>query len=306
MFIADAHCDTLYAIAIENTSPRDCVVTRERMAAGGVGLQTFALFCGKHGPAPAGTPYADAQAMLRVVEQTGVPILTGDLPDAPPKEPTGVFSCEGGEMLEGSLERFHEFQRRLRMRMIALTWNFENEIGHPAAEGPEGGLKPFGLELLMAMDAEGVLADVSHLNEAGFWDVMEHAALPPIASHSDCRWLCDVPRNLRKEQVRAIIERGGFIGVNFYAEFLREGGGATMDDAVRHVDALMELGGEDVVGFGSDFDGIESWPQGLGHPGEFGNLLDALRRRGYGEATLEKLAGLNLWNLLKRAEEARR
>ena len=304
MFIADAHCDTLYAIAIENTRPEDCVVTPARMAAGGVGLQTFALFCGKHGPA--GTPYEDAQAMLRAVPKVGVQILTGDLPDVPPTAPTGVFSCEGGEMLEGSLERFHEFQRKLRLRMIALTWNFENEIGHPAAEGPEGGLKPFGLDLLKAMDAEGVLADVSHLNEAGFWDVCEHTALPPIASHSDCRWLCDVPRNLWKEQARAIIERGGFIGVNFYSEFLRLGGGATMDDAVRHVDALMELGGEDVVGFGSDFDGIESWPEGLGHPGEFPNLLDALRRRGYSEAVLEKLAGLNLWNVLKRAEGARR
>ncbi len=305
MFIADAHCDTLYAIAIEHTKPADCVVTPERMRAGGVGLQTFALFCGKHGPAPEGTPCADAEAMLSVADQAGVPILTGDLPDAPPTAPTGVFSCEGGEMFEGSLARFEAFQRQLRLRMIALTWNYENEIGHPAAKGPKGGLKPFGLELLRAMDREGVLPDVSHLNEAGFWDVCERAALPPIASHSDCRWLCDVPRNLWKEQAKAIIERGGFIGVNFYSDFLREDAHATLDDAVRHIDALMEIGGEDVVGFGSDFDGIEHWPEGLAHPGEFGNLLDALRRRGYGEATLEKIAGLNLWNVLKRAEAAR-
>ena len=304
MFIADAHCDTLYAIAIENTKPEACVVTPRRLAAGGVGLQTFALFCGKHGPA--GTPYADAQAMLAVVDRVGVPILTGDLPDAPPASPTGIFSCEGGEMFEGSLARLEEFQRQLRLRMIALTWNFENEIGHPASEGPKGGLKPFGFELLRAMDREGILADASHLNEAGFWDVCERAALPPIASHSDCRWLCDVPRNLRREQVRAIVEHGGFIGVNFYSWFLNESGTATMDDVVRHIDALCEMGAEDVVGFGSDFDGIEVWPEGLGHPGEFGNLLDALRRRGYTEAQLEKLAGLNLWNLLKRAEAARR
>ena len=304
MFIADAHCDTLYAIAIEGTKPEDCVVTPERLAAGGVGLQTFALFCGKHGPA--GTPYADALAMLGAVEQAGVPILTGDLPDAPPTAPTGIFSCEGGEMLEGSLERFHEFQDRLRLRMIALTWNFENEIGHPAKEGPKGGLKPFGFELLKAMDAEGVLPDASHLNEAGFWDICERSALPPIASHSDCRWLCDVPRNLRKEQVKAIVERGGFIGINFYSDFLRSDGPATMDDVVRHIDAMMELGGEHVVGFGSDFDGIESWPEGLGHPGQFENLLNALRHRGYTEAQLKNLAGLNLWNLLKRAEAARR
>lgn len=303
MFIADAHCDTLYAMALEGTKPEDCVVTPQRLAAGGVGLQTFALFCGKHGTA--GTAYSDAQAMLKVVDRAGVPILTGDLPDAPPASPTGVFSCEGGEMLEGSLKRFYEFQNPLRLRMIALTWNFENEIGHPAVEGPKGGLKPFGFELLKAMDAEGVLPDASHLNEAGFWDICEHAALPPIASHSDCRWLCDVPRNLNKDQVRAIVQRGGFIGVNFYSRFLCEEGNATLDDVVRHIDEMCELGAEHVLGFGSDFDGISAWPEGLAHPGDFVNLIDALRRRGYTESQIEGFAGMNLWRLLKKAEAVR-
>ncbi len=302
MFIADGHCDTLYAIAIEGKRPGECVVTPERLKTGGVGLQTFALFAGRKGPA--GTPYEDGLAMLGAVPQVGVPVLTGDLPDEPPEEPMGVISCEGGEMFEGSLARLDEFHARARLRMIALTWNFENEIGHPAKLGPEGGLKPFGFELLREMDRRGILADTSHLNEAGFWDVCEKSALPPIASHSDCRWLCDVPRNLRKEQVKAIVERGGFIGVNFYGFFLKEDGRATMDDVVRHIDALCELGAEKVVGFGSDFDGIETWPEGLAHPGEFDNLLDALRRRGYGEELLADMAGMNLWRLLKRAERA--
>ena len=130
MFISDAHCDTLYAIAIEGKKPGECVVTRERMKKGGVGLQTFALFAGRKGPQ--GTPYADGIAMLEAVPQIGVPMLTGDLPDVPPEVPTGIISCEGGEMLEGSLERLDEFHARARLRMIALTWNFENEIGHPA------------------------------------------------------------------------------------------------------------------------------------------------------------------------------
>ncbi|MBQ8111239.1 MAG: membrane dipeptidase [Clostridia bacterium] len=302
MFIADAHCDTLYAIAIDGKRPEECVVTPSRMAAGGVGLQTFALFAGRKGTQ--GTPYADGVAMLGAVPKLGVKVLTGDLPQNPPQSPTGIISCEGGEMLEGSIARLDEFQSKARLRMIALTWNFENEIGHPAKEGPKGGLKPFGFELLQAMDAYGILADTSHLNEAGFWDVCEKAELPPIASHSDCRWLCDVPRNLRKEQVKALIDRGGFIGVNFYSHFLKQDGRATMDDVVRHLDALCELGAEHIIGFGSDFDGIEVWPEGLAHPGEFGNLLDALRRRGYGEQLLADMAGMNLWRLLKRAERA--
>lgn len=302
MFVADAHCDTLYAIAIKGKSTNQCAVTLKTLEAGGVGLQTFALFTGRKGPK--GTPYVDALVMLAATETTKVKMLTGKLPDQPPVTPTGIYSCEGGEMLEGSLERLKEFQHRVRLRMIALTWNFENEIGFPASEGPRPGLKPFGVKLLKAMDRHGILPDTSHLNEAGFWDVCEHATLPPIASHSNCRWLCNVPRNLKRDQVRAIVEKGGFIGINFYSKFLRESGKATMDDVVRHIDALCELGAEHVVGFGSDFDGIDAWPEGLADPSGFPALLEALRNRGYSEETLQNLAGLNLWNLLKRAEHA--
>ena len=300
MFIADAHCDTLYEIAICHTRPEDCVVTPDRLRRGGVGLQTFALFCGKHGTQ--GTAYQDGIDMLGAVPRLGVPVLTGDLPDAPPEVPTGILSCEGGEMLEGSIERFNEFMASARLRMIALTWNFENEIGYPAAGGEKKGLKPFGFELVRAMDAAGVRADVSHLNEAGFWDLMDHAALAPIATHSDCRWLCDVPRNLTREQVKALIDRKGFIGINFYSNFLKADGRAALDDVVRHIDAICEMGGEHVLGFGSDFDGIEAWPDGLGDPTGFPALLDALRRRGYSEETLEGIAGLNMWRVLKESK----
>ena len=300
MFIADAHCDTLYEIGICHTSPEQCVITRDRLAAGGVGIQTFALFAGKHGTQ--GTAYQDGLDMLAAIPQTKVEMLTGALPDNPPEAPMGIISCEGGEMFEGSLNRFEEFMAKARLRMVALTWNFENEIGYPAVGGEKKGLKPFGFELVRAMDAAGVRADVSHLNEAGFWDLMEKAELSPIASHSDCRWLCDVPRNLTREQVRAIIDRKGFIGINFYSDFLRTDGPATLDDVVRHIDAICEMGGEHVLGFGSDFDGIESWPEGLGDPTGFPALLDALRRRGYAEDTLRDIAGLNLWRVLKEGE----
>ncbi|MBR1560765.1 MAG: membrane dipeptidase [Clostridia bacterium] len=304
MFIADAHCDTLYEIGICHTAPERCVITPDKLEKGGVGLQTFALFAGKHGTE--GTAYQDGLDMLAVVPQLKVPLLLDDLPDAPPATPTGILSCEGGEMFEGSIERFHEFMARGRLRMIALTWNFENEIGYPALGGEKKGLKPFGFELLREMDAAGVRADVSHLNEAGFWDLMDRAELAPIASHSDCRWLCDTPRNLTKDQVRAIIDRNGFIGINFYANFLHPEGKATLDDVLRHIDAICELGGERVLGFGSDFDGIDSWPDGLGDPTGFPAVLDLLRRHGYPEETLQNIAGLNLWRVLKESEAHRR
>ena len=304
MFITDAHCDTLRAIAVDKADPKTLMVNPERLAKGGVGLQTFAMFAGAKGPA--GTPYEDGVAMLDNMDKLGVEIYTQNLPDEIPTSPKGVISIEGGEMLLGSMEKLAEFDERARIRLIALTWNHENEIGHPARNGPEGHLKPFGMELLKEMDRRGILADVSHLNEDGFWDICENAELPPVASHSNCRWLCDVPRNLHKEQVKAVIEKGGFIGANFFSRFLVKEGCGVMEDVFRHIDAICEMGGEKVVGFGSDFDGIDMWPEGLGNPADFPALIEVMRGHGYSEQVIEDIAGMNFWRLLKKAEAARK
>lgn len=300
--VCDAHCDTLSHLVSGGTL-ENATVTPERLAAGGVSLQVFALFA-TYGRGI--EPYEKARRMLSAAGEFPVPVLTGALPAALPDAPTGVFSIEGGEILQGSLERFAEFDAAARVRMIALTWNFENEIGHPAKNGPEGGLKPFGLSLVREMNRKGVLCDVSHLNEAGFWDVIEHSTLPPVASHSNARALCEHTRNLTEAQIRAVIEKKGYIGVNFYSAFLANGRAATLEDVYRHVDAILQLGGEDVVGFGSDFDGIDAWPEGLANPADFPALLDFLAARGgYAPEVLEKIAGGNLFRVLKAAEAAR-
>ena len=300
--VCDAHCDTLSHLVSGGTL-ENATITPERLAAGGVSLQVFALFA-TYGRGI--EPYEKARRMLSAAGEFPVPVLTGALPAALPDAPTGVFSIEGGEILQGSLERFAEFDAAARVRMIALTWNFENEIGHPAKNGPEGGLKPFGLSFVREMNRKGVLCDVSHLNEAGFWDVIEHSTLPPVASHSNARALCEHTRNLTEAQIRAVIEKKGYIGVNFYSAFLANGRAATLEDVYRHVDAILQLGGEDVVGFGSDFDGIDAWPEGLANPADFPALLNFLAARGcYAPEVLEKIAGGNLFRVLKAAEAAR-
>ena len=300
--VCDAHCDTLSHLVSGGTL-ENATITPERLAAGGVSLQVFALFA-TYGRGI--EPYEKARRMLSAAGEFPVPVLTGALPAALPDAPTGVFSIEGGEILQGSLERFAEFDAAARVRMIALTWNFENEIGYPAKNGPEGGLKPFGLSLVREMNRKGVLCDVSHLNEAGFWDVIEHSTLPPVASHSNARALCEHTRNLTEAQIRAVIEKKGYIGVNFYSAFLANGRAATLEDVYRHVDAILQLGGEDVVGFGSDFDGIDAWPEGLANAADFPALLNFLAARGgYAPEVLEKIAGGNLFRVLKAAEAAR-
>lgn len=302
MFTTDAHCDTLFSLAVSHETDH-LMITPELLVKGSVGIQTFAMFAGSKGPAD--HPYEKAVAMLAAAKQYPVPMIAGKLPEVPPTTPHGVLAIEGGEILEGKLERLAEFDDDIRLRLIALTWNNENEIGYPAAEGPERGLKPFGLQLLKEMDRRGILADVSHLNERGFWDIVEHMELPPVASHSNCRALCDVFRNLTDDQIRAVIEKQGFIGINFFSAFLAKDRPATLDDVLAHIDHIAELGGIDVIGFGSDYDGISRWPEGLGDASTFPTLLELLSKHGYTDEQLAKIAGLNYWRVLKMAESKR-
>ena len=295
MFIADAHCDALYRM-VSGKRPRS--VTPETLQKGGVGVQALAMFAGEDED----RGFHRARAMREALGAFGVPVITGNMPKTPPDAPRAVVTVEGGELFEGDLAKLRALDADVRVRMVALTWNFENELGYPAVGGANNGLKMRGREFLAEMGRLRVLADVSHLNEAGFWDVCELSVLPPVASHSDCRWLCDVPRNLRREQARAIFDRRGYVGINFCPEFLREGGRAAIDDVVRHIDAYMELGGEDCVGFGSDFDGISETPEGLATAADFPKVLEELAKRGYAQEQIEKIAGLNLYRVLRETD----
>ena len=150
------------------------------------------------------------------------------------------------------------------------------------------------------MQRVGMAVDTSHLNEAGFWDIVNRTDVPPMASHSCCMSLCRHFRNLTDEQIRALIRGGGYIGVNFYPAFLSENGEADAARVAEHIDHICQLGGEDIVGFGSDFDGIEKSPRDLRGADEVPNLLDSLRRRGYPEEKIEGIAGLNLVRYFRR------
>ena len=300
--ICDAHCDTLSSIGVHKKAPADCTVTREAMIKGNVCLQTFAMFAGAQGPA--GHPYEKALAMMDARDSLGVTLYQKELPDELPEAPAGVISIEGGEILQGSLTRLDEFYQKARIRLIALTWNNENEIGYPALDDCGKGLKPFGIQLLKEMDRLGILADVSHLNERGFYDIAEHMELPLIASHSNMKKLCGDFRNLTDDQIKVIIEKKGFIGMNFCVSFLRDDGQTvTTDDIMRHIDGIAELGGIDVVGFGSDFDGITKRPIGMEDPSRFQDMMELLDKHGYTKEQLEKIAGGNMFRVLKQAEK---
>lgn len=297
MLIIDTHCDTLFKRAL--TPDATPCVTLDNLKKGGVNLQTCTLFEGGQGPA--GTPYLNALKELEALETLkteGWKVVDSPF-DAREGENAVLVSLEGGEILEDKLENV-AFFREKGARLIALTWNNENLIASPAKGGSTAGIKPFGWDVLHEMARLHIAADTSHLNEAGFWDLIEKHMHPPMASHSCCAALRPHFRNLTDDQIKALIERGGWIGVNFYPAFLVNEGDAHVSDIVRHIDHIVQLGGIKNVGFGSDFDGIECTPVDCQSPADIPAILDALRALGYNEEAIEDIAGRNFLEYFKR------
>ena len=291
MIICDTHCDTLYMRALE--PEKTPCVTMEAMQRGGVSLQTCTLFAGSQGVS--GHPYekamAEYAAFERLRDTEGWTRVHSPL-EAEEGKVKILLSVEGGEIFEGSVSRVQEFYER-GVRMAALTWNNENEIASPAKEGAKDGIKPAGWAILREMANLRMAADTSHLNEAGFWDLIERHSQPPMASHSCAKKLCPHFRNLSDEQIRAMAERGGWIGVNFYPAFLSPSGQASVATICDHIDHICQLGAQKHVGFGSDFDGIETTPVDCKSPADVPAILEELRRRGYSEEAISEIAGGN-------------
>ncbi|MXZ47648.1 MAG: hypothetical protein F4Z13_00110 [Candidatus Dadabacteria bacterium] len=211
----------------------------------------------------------------------------------------GFFTLMEGADPVLNPEHLLEYQKR-GVRALGLSWNNRNIY----ASGPESseGLSEQGKELLRQMNALGITLDLSHLNERCFWESVELTDLIPVATHSNSRALVDHPRNLRDEQLRAISERGGVIGVVFYGKFLRKGEGcATLEDIYAHIDHIIGVCGEDHVGVGTDMDGapINDFPEEMRHISELPALPEYLLGKGYPRAVVEKIMGENFLRIIK-------
>lgn len=227
-----------------------------------------------------------------------------------------VLSFEGVEPLMGDMRLLKIFHS-LGVRGIGLVWSRRNEAGegctfHPVEAGSEGGLSAFGLSLVRHAEELGMFIDVSHLNDSGFWNVMEIARGPVIASHSNCRSLCDHPRNLTDEQIKAIAGKNGVIGINALSAFVLPSAverKASVDDLVSHVDHMASLVGTDHIGIGFDFDGKFLDYTGMGKAIDVYDVIDGhretplfiscLRKRGYSELDIRKIVGGNFMRVLE-------
>ena len=166
----------------------------------------------------------------------------------------GLLTVEGGAALAGRLERVQALCDA-GVRMMTLTWNGPNELasGHDTGNG----FSPFGREAVAEMERLGVVADVSHLNDRGFEELLGFAQKPFAASHSNARAVCGHRRNLPDEFIREMVRREGLIGLTYCRSFLSDDGRGSLDDLYRHVCHFLELGAEKCIALGSDYDGAE-------------------------------------------------
>lgn len=210
----------------------------------------------------------------------------------------GIIGMEGGRALYNDIDNLHYFYEK-GMRCLTLTWNGENLIGFGSDVCEDKGLTEYGKQIVKEINSLKMITDVSHLNIQGFYDVCELSEKPFIASHSNSRAVCNHVRNLTDEQFKMLIEKNGVTGINLHLPFLAEDGNGTISDVIRHIDHFMELGGEDNIGIGSDFDGIPAPPQGLENNGELYKIFNELTIRGYTREQIEKISYGNFERVFK-------
>lgn len=218
---------------------------------------------------------------------------------------SGMLTIEEGGVLKGSpyvLRNLYE----LGVRMLTLTWNFENEIGYPNTivkredydPNQRYGLKEAGIEIVREMNNLGMIVDVSHLGDDGFWDVVKYSKAPFVASHSNARSLCGHTRNLTDDMIRALADKGGVTGINFCGDFLNENGKSRVEDMVRHMKHIKNVGGIGVLGLGTDYDGIDGDLE-LGNCGMMQRLAEEMEKQGFTHREVEQVFHENVLNLYK-------
>jgi membrane dipeptidase len=320
--VIDFHCDTLKEVVDwprvrAPLSPRRKMGERgsaghldlPRLMEGGVDCQVFAVFTARE-PRPQNAALWLLDAFYKGLEENSDKMMLAlnheDIKRAERDgKVAGLLSIEGGEPLLGNLASLRMFYR-LGVRAMGLTWSLRNELGNGSGEKrPTGGLSDFGISVVEEMNRLGMLVDVSHLNDEGFWDVVEVNKGPFIASHSNCRALCGVSRNLTDDMIMTLAERGGVMGMNFLPFFLvprdeiHAGRRATVEDIVDHIDRIMDLVGPDHIGLGSDYDGIPYPPDGLEDCSKMPNITIELVKREYAEEDIKKILGGNFLRVIR-------
>lgn len=211
-----------------------------------------------------------------------------------------LLSIENGKAIENNLDNIDYFYEK-GIKIMGITWNDENLLGSGCLSEKDNGLTEFGKAYIKKLEEKNILIDISHTSEKTFWDTIKNTDKTIIATHSNCYNICNHPRNLKDEQIKAIAKRNGIIGICFASPFLREDGIANVEDIVKHITYIINLVGEDYVGLGSDFDGLkeETKMQDIKGIKDVKLIEDYLIKYGYSQNTVNKIMGENWLRVLK-------
>ncbi|WP_133016620.1 dipeptidase [Clostridium cuniculi] len=333
MKVADMHCDTIGEIYENrllgnyyNLKENNFHVDISKLITGEYILQNFAMFIDikKHK-----NPYKTLQEMIAVYyeeleanREIINPVYSYEDIIRCEKENkiAALLTIEDAGALEGSLENLKTVYEQ-GVRLITLTWNYINGVGFPnfklsvdtsgnTTEKPnftipntEFGLTPFGIELVREMERLGIIVDVSHLSDAGFYDVLKYSKKPFVASHSNARTVTNVVRNLTDDMIKKLADKGGVTGINFCSDFVKPTPhiGSTftyVEDLVKHIKHIKNVGGIDVLALGTDFDGIKSTLE-IEDASKIKLLEQGLLKNGFTYDEVEKIFYKNIMRLYK-------
>ncbi|MEG2539443.1 MAG: membrane dipeptidase [Clostridium sp.] len=306
MKLIDMHCDTMNKIFYRGGSLFDgnFKVNIEKLIEGNYGGQFFATFFylnKVNSPFEAASEmidmfYLEANKYEEYLKITGsYDLFNRNLEN---NCVSAFITIEEGGALEGKLENLDYFYNK-GVRLIGLTWNFENTLGFPHLINEP--LKRFGKEAVEKMHDMGIIVDVSHLSDKGFEDVYNISKSynkPFIASHSNSRVLTNHSRNLTDDMIRKIGESGGLIGLNFAADFLGTSKISTTEDIVKHMKHIKNKGGIDCLAFGSDFDGIDNEVE-IVDAAAMKNLQEILIEKGFTQSETDKIMFKNPERIIK-------
>ena len=319
----DFHCDTLGRVTPRTPADQPVPlrsntlqVDAERLKASGCAAQFFAMFMSiQHEEDTLRRCLLMTDSFRTELDKcSDILAFAGNADDLDRNLAAGKTSAfltiEDSGIIYGDLAMLRVLHR-LGVRLITLTWNYDNEVGSPnlSPESTAKGLTENGIEFVRECNRLGVIVDVSHLSDGGFWDVVKYSDKPFVASHSDARAVASHTRNLTDEMIRALAEAGGVSGLNYCGGFVRPRGGdmyapfeseqCTLEDLAAHAVHMAKVGGVGCVALGSDFDGIGSWPDGLDGADKVPLVADAFKRAGFTESEVDNIMFGNAYRVIR-------
>lgn len=303
----DAHCDSIsrFLVNREDTLSKSCGhLDLERVGGFAPYAQFFALFTDRAACGPAmGERYAALlERFCREVREHGERIAhcrtAQEALSAGQQGKIAAFlSVEGGELLDCDPEKLDAAYRD-GVRAINVTWNHANALSGSHKDHPQQGLTGQGIRFVRRMRELGILIDVSHISDPGFWDVLEYASGPVIATHSNARDVFFHTRNLTDGQITAIIKCHGVIGLNLFVDFMGTQP-TSVDTVIAHLEHVLDLGGADTVALGGDWDGADPLVGGFRDISDWRVLYEELLRRNYSEELIQNLFYYNMMRIVR-------